>query len=65
MGIVILLILFFVWAFGTIRTESKNIDYYHSIGDSEREQRSAEHGANAIFCLGLFALLALAALIMP
>ena len=65
MGIVILLILFFVWAFGTIRSESKNIDYYPSIGDSEREQRSAEHGAKAIFCLGLFALLALAALIMP
>ena len=63
MSIIIFLILFFTWAIGTIKTESKNIDYFHSIGDSERERRSAEHGATAIVSLGMFALLAIAALI--
>ena len=65
MGIIIFLILFFTWAIGTIKTESKNIDYYQSIGDSDRARSSAEHGAAAIVSLGMFALLALAALIMP
>jgi len=63
MGLVILLILFLVWAVSTIKTESRNIDRYHALGDKYNEQRSAERGATAIIYLGIFIVIALLALV--
>ena len=63
MSIIFFLIIFLVWAIGTIKTESQNIDRYHALGDKENERRSAEHGATAIIYLGLFVILVIVTLI--
>ena len=63
MGLVILLIIFLVWAVSTIRTESRNIDHYNALGYENKARESAEHGANAIVLLGIFVVLLLLALI--
>ena len=65
MGIVILIIIFLIWAVSTIKTESENIDRYNAAGNKYKAEKSTEHGAMAIVYLGIFAVLVLAALIMP
>lgn len=64
MGIVWLLILFLIWCICTIKTESKNVDRYHRMGDKYNEEKSAGLVVAAAFYLVMFALLALAALIL-
>lgn len=63
MGILWLIVLFPIWAISTIKTESRNIDRYHALGDKNNEQRSAERGATAIVYLGIFVVIALVALV--
>ena len=64
MGIIGVVIMFLVWCIGTIKTESRNVDRYHRIGDKYNEEKSAGLVVAAAFYLVMFALLALAALIL-
>ena len=64
MGIVGVVIMFLVWCICTIKTESRNVDRYHRIGDKYNEEKSAGLVVAAAFYLVMFALLALAALIL-
>ena len=64
MGIVGVVIMFLVWCICTIKTESRNVDRYPRIGDKYIEEKSAGLVVAAAFYLCMFALLALAALIL-
>ena len=63
MGIVWLLIIFLVWCVRTIKTESKNVERYYQIGDKDNMEKSAGSVVSAAIYLGMFGLLALAALV--
>ena len=63
MGIAWLLIIFLVWCVCTIKTESKNVERYYQNGDKDNMEKSAGSVVSAAIYLGMFGLLALAALV--